>query len=90
MSDDPAAVLADLTALIRSRNDTRASEVWPDSFIAQMRECERLAGKTKSPKMAAMMRKLAGLWREAASSLPTAGGELTVENDGPGKRLSKP
>jgi hypothetical protein len=72
-------VFADMPARIRSRQrDPRASEALPDSFIARMRECERLARKTKSLEMAEIMRKLAGLWREMA----TYGVELIGENGG--------
>jgi hypothetical protein len=78
VSDEPdhAEVLAELAALSRARqNDPQRSEIWPNSFIARMRECERLAGKTIYPEMAAMMRKLVRLWRELAS------GEYTAAND---------
>ena len=82
---DPAAVLAELSALVRSRNNRLLSEAVPDSFIARMRECERLAGETKYPEMAEIMFKLAGLWREAASSA-----EFIGENGGgPGLRLAR-
>jgi hypothetical protein len=81
-STDPAAVLAKLAALSRARqNDPRPHDLWPDSFIARMRECERLAGKTIYPEMAAMMHKLARLWREAASSALATSGEHTASND---------
>lgn len=84
---DPAAVLAELSALVRSRNSPLLSEVLADSFVARMRECERLAGKTKYPEMAEIMRKLAGLWREAARSSV----EFIAENGGgPGVRLREP
>jgi hypothetical protein len=78
VSDEPdhAEVLAELAALSRARqNDPQRSEIWPNSFIARMRECERLAGKTIYPEMAAMMRKLVRLWRDLAS------GGYTAAND---------
>jgi hypothetical protein len=63
----PGAVFADMTARIRSRQSaSRATEALPDSFIARMRECERLARETQYPEMAEIMHKLAGLWRQAA------------------------
>jgi hypothetical protein len=71
--EDPAAVLARLAAQSRARlkHDFRTKQLWPDSFIARIKECERLADKTIYPEMAAMMRKLARLWREMARSLPS-------------------
>jgi hypothetical protein len=76
MSDeDPAAVLARIAGQSRARlkYDFRKKELWSDSFIARIKECENLAEKTIYPEMAEMMRKLAGLWREMASSPPKSG-----------------
>ena len=42
----------------------------PDSYIARFRECERLAANASFPEMAAIMRQLADVWRELASSPP--------------------
>jgi len=72
MSDqpDPAAILARRAEQSRARQtDGGTKEFCPDGFIARMRECERLAGKTVYPEMAEIMRKLARLWREMARSL---------------------
>jgi hypothetical protein len=64
MSDelDPTEVLVELAARIRPVHDPQSNEVWPDSYIARMRECERLAGVTQYPHMAALMRELAGVF----------------------------
>jgi hypothetical protein len=84
---DPAALLADISALVRSRTSPLLSETLPDSFIARMRECERLAGETIYPEMAEIMLKLAELWREMVIS----GAELIGENGGEaGVRQRKP
>jgi hypothetical protein len=39
----------------------------PASFIAKMRQCERLANETTDPKIAVILRKLALAWRQKAS-----------------------
>ena len=70
---DPAVVLAKLAALSRERQSCAriTDQTWPHSLFARIRECERLANGTIYPEMAAVMRKLAGLWRELASCLPS-------------------
>ena len=81
--DDPAAILARLAEESRARRkyDFRTKQLWPDSFIARIKECERLAGKTAYPEMAEVMRKLARLWREAASGALGESGKQIAAND---------
>src|ERR1700758_4194653 len=42
---------------LRAGRPLGENELWPDSFFARIRECERLADKTIYPEMAAMMNK---------------------------------
>jgi hypothetical protein len=63
----------------------------PDSYIARFRECERLAANASSPVMAAILRRLAKVWRELASSpLRRPRAEFIAQNrGGSGARLKE-